>query len=146
VRHDGARRNPWNEFECGSHYARSMASWAVLTALSGYEFDVPNGRIGFTPRLRAGDFRTFWSLDSGWGSYTQRSDADGGQIVLSVAYGELKLQALHLGSLDEVRSAEVTVDGHSVAATLAAERVGWTVLFSEPLILKAGQCVTIRVR
>lgn len=146
VRHDGARRNPWNEFECGSHYARSMASWAVLTALSGYEFDVPNGRIGFTPRLRAGDFRTFWSLDAGWGSYTQRSDADGGQAVLSVAYGELKLQALHLGSLDEVRSAEVTVDGHSVAATLAAERVGWTVLFSEPLILKAGQCVTIRVR
>jgi non-lysosomal glucosylceramidase len=145
-RHDGERRNPWNEFECGSHYARSMASWAVLTALSGYEFDAPEGRIGFTPRLRAQDFRTFWSLDSSWGSYIQRSDADGGQAVLSVAYGELTLQALHLGSLDEVRSAEVSVDEHRVAATLAAEQVGWTVLFGEPLILKAGQSVTIRVR
>jgi len=39
-RHDGERRNPWNEFECGSHYARSMASWGLITALSGYEFDL----------------------------------------------------------------------------------------------------------
>lgn len=29
-RHDGTRRNPFNEPECGSFYARSMASWALL--------------------------------------------------------------------------------------------------------------------
>ncbi|HEV3163450.1 MAG TPA: GH116 family glycosyl hydrolase, partial [Isosphaeraceae bacterium] len=31
-RHDGARRNPFNEPECGSYYARAMASWALLDA------------------------------------------------------------------------------------------------------------------
>jgi uncharacterized protein (DUF608 family) len=31
-RHDGRRRNPFNEPECGSYYARSMAAWALLDA------------------------------------------------------------------------------------------------------------------
>ncbi len=146
ARHDGERRNPWNEFECGSHYARSMASWALLTALSGYEFDATSGRIGFTPCFRADDFQTFWSLDSGWGRYAQRLEEQEAKAALSVAYGELTLRELHLGSLEEVRSAKVTVDGQAISATFAAEEVGWTVLFSEPLVLKPGQSVTVHVR
>ncbi|MEA3407173.1 MAG: GH116 family glycosyl hydrolase, partial [Chloroflexota bacterium] len=67
ARHDGLRRNPWNEFECGSHYARSLASWSLLTALSGYHFDVPHGTLGFAPRWRADDWRSFWSTGTGWG-------------------------------------------------------------------------------
>jgi uncharacterized protein (DUF608 family) len=31
-RHNGANRNPFNEPECGSYYARAMASWALLDA------------------------------------------------------------------------------------------------------------------
>ncbi|MBI5707645.1 MAG: hypothetical protein HZC36_11740 [Armatimonadetes bacterium] len=31
-RHDGSRRNPYNEFECGSHYARAMSAWGLLLA------------------------------------------------------------------------------------------------------------------
>ena len=34
-RYDGEKRNPWNEMECGSNYARSMAAFAVLPAFSG---------------------------------------------------------------------------------------------------------------
>ncbi|RME61552.1 MAG: hypothetical protein D6790_07615, partial [Caldilineae bacterium] len=42
-RYDGERRNPWNEFECGSNYARSMASYALLLAFSGFRFDSARG-------------------------------------------------------------------------------------------------------
>jgi non-lysosomal glucosylceramidase len=144
-RHDGERRNPWNEFECGSHYARSMASWGLLTALSGYEFDASRDRIGFAPRFQAEDFRTFWSLDSGWGSYAQRlpDKGNGGEFELSVLYGELLLRELHLGTTQEVRSARLTVDGDPVSATFAADGTGWTVLFGEALPLKAGQTLKV---
>ena len=31
-RHAGHNRNPFNEPECGSYYARAMAAWALLDA------------------------------------------------------------------------------------------------------------------
>jgi len=33
ARYDGRRRNPYNEIECGDHYARSLAGWSVLDAV-----------------------------------------------------------------------------------------------------------------
>ena len=32
ARYDGERRNPWNEPECGHHYARAMSAWSGLVA------------------------------------------------------------------------------------------------------------------
>src|SRR5262249_10964408 len=36
ARYDGEKRNPWDEAECGHHYARAMAAWSALLALSGF--------------------------------------------------------------------------------------------------------------
>jgi uncharacterized protein (DUF608 family) len=84
ARHDGIRRNPWDEVECGHHYARSMASWALLTALSGFQCDMSGGTISFAPALGAStqpdEFRCFWSCGRGWGTYTQRRDASGAWV------------------------------------------------------------------
>ncbi|MCZ7545473.1 MAG: non-lysosomal glucosylceramidase [Anaerolineae bacterium] len=52
-RHDGVRRNPWDEVECGHHYARSMSSWAVLLALSGAQGDLGRGVLNFAPVAEA---------------------------------------------------------------------------------------------
>lgn len=81
-RHDGIRRNPWDEVECGHHYARSMASWAVLLALSGFHSDMGRRELRFEPRLEASTqtdtFTTFWSAGVGWGTYTQVRDPSSG--------------------------------------------------------------------
>ena len=76
-RHDGVRRNPWDEFECGHHYARSMSSWGLILALSGYQCDMAEKRISFTPQINVDDFRCFWSTGTAWGTYTQKRDENG---------------------------------------------------------------------
>ena len=100
ARHDGVRRNPWNEVECGHHYARTMASWAVLLALSGFQADLGQGEMSFEPIIDAssenGLFQTLWSNGRAWGIYSQRQDPDSGQWrpelkVLGGELGEVKV-------------------------------------------------------
>lgn len=110
-RYDGERRNPWNEFECGSNYARSMASYALLNAFSGFEFDMTQGMIGFRPlRAKDGFFRCFWSLDSGWGEFILTPDT--AEVV--VRYGSLELDTLRLPFLAEQPPSGVNVEGDRV--------------------------------
>ncbi len=85
ARYDGERRNPWNEIECGSNYARSMASWGLLPAYSGFRFDMRKKRLGFLP-LHAG--RYFFSADGCWGDFSY----DGHGAEMRVLYGEMKLR------------------------------------------------------
>jgi non-lysosomal glucosylceramidase len=95
ARHDGTRRNPWNEVECGHHYARSMSSWALLLALSGFHFDMGRGAISFAPVVAASSeddvFRCVWSCGRGWGTYAQRRDEATGrwQPELQVLGGDM---------------------------------------------------------
>jgi uncharacterized protein (DUF608 family) len=138
-RHDGVRRNPWNEFECGSHYARSLASWSLLTALSGFNFDLPYGAIGFAPRLWADDFQCFWSTGTGWGQFSQRIAGDGVEVTLSVLSGTLPLRQLELGALPKMPT-EATVGGRAVALQADTRAV----TLSETLTLEAGQTLRLR--
>ena len=73
-RHDGIRRNPWNEVECGHHYARSMSSWALLLALSGAHCNLGQNEIRFDPAVpdETTEFKTFWSSGTAWGTCTLR--------------------------------------------------------------------------
>jgi uncharacterized protein (DUF608 family) len=76
-RQDGYRRNPWNEMECGFHYARSLASWGLLPALSGVRYDPLSGAESFEPRISRDDFRCFFSNGKQWGILRQRRDEEG---------------------------------------------------------------------
>ena len=58
ARYDGERRNPWNEPECGHHYARAMSSWSTLLAASGFRYH--GGEQSVAIRAAPG-FRCFWS-------------------------------------------------------------------------------------
>jgi non-lysosomal glucosylceramidase len=69
ARYDGERRNPWDEAECGSHYARAMASWSALLAISGFRYHGGLREVTVLPRLPVRGFRCFWSSGTGWGTF-----------------------------------------------------------------------------
>jgi hypothetical protein len=131
-RYDGRRHNPWNEVECGDHYARAMASWGCLLALEGFTYDGPSGRIGLAPRLRAEDFRAFFSTAEGWGSFRQTRGGSKQTDELLVKYGQVTVRELTFELPEPVKlvrsSVEVagrilearsTQDGTKVTLTLA---------------------------
>lgn len=93
-RYDGIKRNPWNEVECGHHYVRSLASWGLLPALSGFRCDMTRGRISFSPAINAVDFSCFFSIGKAWGVYRQRVNPRTGKRTWDVEVME--------GSLDGV--------------------------------------------
>lgn len=90
-RHDGYKRNPWNEVECGYHYARSMASWAILIALSGYKCDLTKGMIEFSPVINKEDFSCFFSCGKAWGIFRQKYDTGKAEYeyLVDILYGNL---------------------------------------------------------
>ena len=137
-RYDGSRRNPWNEIECGSNYARSMAAFALLLAYSGFEFDAVRGHVGFSPKVTDTPFTAFWSLGSGWGTCT----LDAAEIRLQVESGDLPLASFSSSRLGEAAGGSAI--GVRVGAARADfRRDGATLTFPDRLLVTPGAPLTI---
>ena len=89
-RYDGHKRNPWNEVECGHHYARSLASWGLLIAASGYTYNLQEGWISFRPIMD--DFKCFFSTAKSWGIYeSKRMDENTLDEKITILFGSRDL-------------------------------------------------------
>ena len=147
-RYDGAKRNPWNELECGSHYSRAMSSYGVFTAAEGFTYDGPHGALGFAPRVNPDDFRAAFTVAGGWGSFSQKRTSDAFSGLLDLRYGGFSLATLTLlpGSRPGGGTPSVTVDGKPVPARSSLENGRLTVRFAPELLLSAGQKLAIVLR
>ena len=108
-RHDGRKRNPFDEPECGHHYARAMASWATIIALTGFHYDAIDQTLRFAASQKPATW--FWSTGDAWGVVHQEPDSNGAKVTLNVYGGHLKISRIeleHLGS--------ASVDSKSFAA------------------------------
>lgn len=66
ARYDGRRRSPFDEAECGHHYARALAIWAAVPALCGTDYDARTGTLTLNPpHLPA---TVFWTAGDAWGT------------------------------------------------------------------------------
>ena len=115
-RYDGEKRNPWNEIECGSNYARSMASYALMPIYSGFTFDMTEKYIGFSPVV-PGDGQYVWSVGCTWGTVEWR----GNRRILSVLGEPLPLSAFGLKKEETARA--VRADGTEIPFRMQDHRI-----------------------
>jgi uncharacterized protein (DUF608 family) len=91
-RYDGRTRNPWNEYECGNWYARAMASYALLGALSGFRYSAVERTLWFGPRIKTQPFQCFFSTASAFGTIALRNRS----VTIRLTEGELPIEKLVL--------------------------------------------------
>ncbi len=109
-RYDGEKRNPYNEMECGSHYARSMAAFGLLPLYAGFSFDMTRAHLGFAPRARSrgGEFVGVFGAADSFGTIKTRAD----ETCLTLLEGRLPLRSLALPETGRVCA--VTADGKDI--------------------------------
>jgi hypothetical protein len=142
-RHDGIRRNPWNEFECGNHYARSMSSYSLLTALSGFQYSAPEKYISFTPRISRHNFKSFFSVGSGWGLYSREISKNKLLITIDVRYGNMAVSRIGLGrNLSRARRVSAMLGNTRLVACVGNNAVN----LGKPVMINAGKTLKIDIR
>ena len=150
-RYHASRRNPWNEVECGDHYARSMASHGIFLAACGFEYHGPKGRLGFAPRLAPENFKAAFTTAEGWGTYSQKFEMSplnapvSVEATLALKWGSLRLATFTLALPEQFRPATVRVelDGRPLQADHSFSNNRLTLTLSDPLQLSANQEVRV---
>jgi non-lysosomal glucosylceramidase len=147
-RHDGERRNPWNEPECGHHYARPMASWALLVALGGFHYSGVEQRLTLAPRVRARNLRSFWTIPSGWGSFSQRVGPASRKVEVQALEGTMTLASLAVGGNENVPRRVVTakLGSEPVPASLSEEGKYRLITFERQLKIVPEMALTVSLK
>ncbi len=145
-RHDGLRRNPWNEFECGDHYARAMSSWSLLLALSGQRYDGRTATLTARPAVRGADFRCLFTAAEGYGTFALRRLKAHLDTAVECLEGRVAIRALELprGRRSPAR-ATCRLNARRLPAEVEASRAGPAVRLARRVVLRAGDVLRCRL-
>lgn len=104
ARYDGTRRNPFDEYECGHWYARSMASWSLPAAHAGLRYSAVDRTLWIDPRTAKRPYRAALVVGEAHGTVTLGKQ----ELTIELRAGRLELE-------------RVVVTGRAVAWTCRAE-------------------------
>lgn len=111
ARYDGVRRNPWDEIECGHHYARALSSWSLIQAMSGARYSAVEQSLTFAPKFTQG--RVFVAAGQAWGV----AAIAGESVTLEIIHGALKLRRFgHAGRPQTYDSPRLVAPGAPLSA------------------------------
>ena len=145
-RHEGVKHNPYNEVECGDHYARAMAGWGCLLAASGFHYDGPAGTMDFAPKFNEKDFSCFFSGAEGWGLFQQKEEGGKRVVTIDVRHGKLALSQLRLDGAGVRADGVATSLNGRPGQTQVSEKDGMIVLSGpEAVTFPAGSKMRIEL-
>ena len=99
ARYDGRKRSPFDEAECGHHYARAMACWAAVLALSGFHYSAVTRVMEFA--AKEGQF--LWSTGYAWGTVRLARQTEGAwRAELKILGGHVNIDRIVLKGVGEV--------------------------------------------
>jgi non-lysosomal glucosylceramidase len=147
-RYHPVRHNPWNEVECGDHYARAMASWGVLLALSGFEHHGPKRRLGFAPRIAPDDFRCAFTACEGWGSLAQSRRGSEQTDEIAVRWGRLRVEVVILELPEDaaLEASSVAIDAEEIEADARQDGRRVTLRLPADTVVPAGSALRVSLR
>lgn len=143
-RYHPSRRNPYNEIECGDHYARSMASHGVFISLCGFECHGPKKHLGFAPKITPENFKAPFIAAEGWGTYTQRIENSKLTAEIEVRHGRLPLATLALECADGAR-ARVSLGATPLPATIKRTGQRAIITLGEAIEITAGNKLVVSI-
>lgn len=141
------KRNPYNEVECGDHYARAMASWGVLLALAGYEYHGPQASLAFAPRVSPESFKCAFTAAEGWGTFSQQREGTVQRERFEMRWGSLRVKTLTFTLPDNAKAAGVTatVDGNAAECAFTQDGARVQVALTQDAIVNAGGVLAIEI-
>jgi non-lysosomal glucosylceramidase len=139
-RFDGERRNPWDEPECGHHYARAMSAWSGVLALGGFSYHGGTRTVTARPRVNTLPFRCIWSAANGWGLFSY-SGPKGATFRLSAVEGFLSVKSVALRN-GASGSAVVKINNRVVPAAFSGP--SGVLALSEEITVKPGEDLLIQ--
>jgi hypothetical protein len=152
-RYHPSRRNPWNEVECGDHYARSMASYGVFLAGCGFEYHGPKGHLGFSPRVLDATFgssrifKAAFTTAEGWGTFSQAATGGTFESKIALKSGKLRVRTLALSAPEGFAAKGVQVKAAGRAVPSRVEQAGSLVMIAlgKDVSVRAGQAIEVLV-
>ncbi|MFA6482348.1 MAG: GH116 family glycosyl hydrolase [Bacteroidales bacterium] len=144
-RYHALRRNPWNEVECGDHYARSMASYGVFLAACGFEYHGPKGHLGFAPRLTPENFKAPFTTAEGWGTFEQKAQGARLKAQVRIKYGRLKVKSLSLAVTGEMDPAAIrfALNGKVIEGQLSVNQGKGLITLKDAAVIEEGGELTV---
>jgi hypothetical protein len=143
-RYAAEKRNPYNEIECGEHYARAMAGYSVFLGACGFEHHGPAGHIGFAPKLRQDHFAAAFTAAQGWGLFRQRRGAAEQTCELDVRYGRLRVSTLAFETVRPPRHVVVRTGHRELDATMQSSGSRVELSLAGPVTVATGETLSVR--